>query len=157
MGPGGAVGRAVPRGRFVQSGAAPGRVIVNRGYRAGGPVYRYDGYRGYNAWGWGRPYGFYGSGIYGGFYYGSGWGGWGNPYLGWGPGVGAAPGWRGPGYGYGYGYGGYPAVAAPGYVAGASVRLDGGVRLEVAQRDAQVFLDGYYAGEVGDFNGVWQP
>lgn len=140
---GGAAVRAVPRGSVRPlPGPRPGRVIVNRGYRAGWPVYRY------NAWGWGNPYGFYGSGIYGGFYYGSGWGGWGNPYWGWGPGAGIGPAW---GYGYGYGY---PAAGAPGYVA--APRLDGGLRLDVAERDAQVFVDGYYAGMVGDFNGVWQ-
>ncbi len=145
-GPGGSVGRAVPRGSVRPvPGPRPGRGVVNRGYRAGWPVY------GYNAWGWGAPYGFYGSGIYGGFYYGRGWGGWGSPYWGWGPGVGVAPMWNG--YGYGYGY---PPAVAPGYVAAAPGRLDGGVRLEIAERDAQVLVDGYYVGVVGDFNGVWQ-
>lgn len=162
-GSGGAVGRAVPRaGVRSAPGPRPGRVVVNRGYRAGRPVigyggyrgYRgYTGYRGYNAWGWGLPYGFYGSGIYGGLYYGPGWGGWsgwGNPNWGWGPGV-AAPIWNG--YSYGYGY---PATAAPGYAVAAPLPLDGGVRLDVAQRDAQVFVDGYYVGVVGEFNGVQQ-
>jgi hypothetical protein len=143
-GPGGVVGRAVPRGSVRPlPGPRGGRVIVNRGYRGGWPVY------GYNAWGWGAPYGFYGSGIYGGFYYGNGWGGWGSPYWGWGPRVAAAPLWYGSAYGYGY-----PGAATPSYVAAVPGRLDGGVRLDVAERDAQVFVDGYYVGVVGDFNGV---
>jgi hypothetical protein len=58
------------------------------------------------------------------------------------------------GYGYGYGpgiyapYGGYPAYPYP-HVAGA-------VRLKIRPRDAQVFVDGYYAGLVNDFDGMFQ-
>lgn len=135
----GPVGRAVPRGSVRQ---------VPRGGRIAGP---YRGSRviapalGYNAWGWGYPYGFWGSGLYGGFFYGSGWGGWGNPY--WGPGLGSV----GPYWGNGFGYaGGYP-----GYWGGV-VRLFGGVRIDVEERDAQVFVDGYYAGVVDDFDGRGQ-
>jgi hypothetical protein len=46
-------------------------------------------------------------------------------------------------------YGGIYAVPPP----GASY---GGVRLEVAPRDAAVYVDGYYAGIVDDFDGAWQ-
>lgn len=52
-------------------------------------------------------------------------------------------------YGYGYGYPGYGAAY------GASGAY-GGVRIEGAPRDAQVFADGYYAGVVDDFDGVFQ-
>ncbi len=32
----------------------------------------------------------------------------------------------------------------------------GGVRLKIRPRDAQVFVDGYYAGRVDDFDGTFQ-
>ena len=70
-------------------------------------------------------------------------------------GVGPSPfyyGYNGSGYGYGPGiyspYGGYPTYAYP-HEAGA-------VRLKIRPRDAQVFVDGYYAGLVDDFDGVFQ-
>jgi hypothetical protein len=58
------------------------------------------------------------------------------------------------GYGYGYGpgiyapYGGYPTYPYP-HIAGA-------VRLKIRPHDAQVFVDGHYAGRVDDFDGVFQ-
>jgi hypothetical protein len=51
--------------------------------------------------------------------------------------------WYGPGPGY-YGYG------------GGWGRDDGGVRLKVKPRDAEVLVDGYYAGTVDDFDGNFQ-
>jgi hypothetical protein len=51
--------------------------------------------------------------------------------------------WYGPGPGYGYGYGGWG-------------RDDGGVRLKVKPKDAEVLVDGYYAGMVDDFDGSFQ-
>jgi hypothetical protein len=62
---------------------------------------------------------------------------------------------RGPAFGWGYygydpfwyGYGyGYPYVVPSGAVTG-------GLRLEVAPKTAEVFVDGYYAGVVDDFDG----
>lgn len=50
--------------------------------------------------------------------------------------------WYGPGPGY-YGYGGWG-------------RDDGGVRLKVKPRDAEVLVDGYFAGSVDDFDGNFQ-
>jgi PEGA domain len=47
------------------------------------------------------------------------------------------------GAGYGYGYGGY------GYAIG-------GVKIQGAPRDAQVYADGYYVGIVDDFDGPFQ-
>lgn len=70
----------------------------------------------------------YGSGIGVGYAYYSPW----NWY---------GPGW-GPGYGYGYGRGGYA--------------YDGKIRLKVEPRDAEVYVDGYYAGIVDDFDGTFQ-
>jgi hypothetical protein len=52
------------------------------------------------------------------------------------------------GYGYGYGPGPYP-YASGGYDLG-------GIRLKIQPRDAQVFVDGYYAGLVDDFDGMFQ-
>jgi hypothetical protein len=54
---------------------------------------------------------------------------------------------------YGYGYGPAPAYGyyslAPGHVYGA-------VRIVDAPRNAQVLVDGYYAGVVDDYDGVFQ-
>jgi hypothetical protein len=66
-----------------------------------------------------------------------------------------------PYYGY-YGYGApypyahpYPSHAGI-YAAPPRGALYGGVRLEVEPRDAAVYVDGYYAGIVDDFDGAWQ-
>ena len=50
--------------------------------------------------------------------------------------------------GYGYGPGPYPYPSG-GYDLG-------GIRLKIRPRDAQVFVDGYYAGLVDDFDGMFQ-
>jgi hypothetical protein len=69
--------------------------------------------------------GFYGGGWGGGWgWYGPGWG-WYGPY------------WGYPSYGYGYGYYG----SAPHY---------GDVKIVDAGKDAMVYVDGGYAGKVGD-------
>lgn len=63
-------------------------------------------------------------------------------------------------YGYGYSpysYGPYGYGLPPaGYVAVAPGIPYGGVRIEGAPRDAQVFADGYYVGIVDNFDGVFQ-
>jgi hypothetical protein len=51
--------------------------------------------------------------------------------------------------GYGYGPGPYSPWQAGGYDIGS-------VRLKIRPRDAQVFVDGYYAGLVDDFDGTFQ-
>lgn len=121
-------GRAVPRGS-VRPSRPPVVVAPNRGY--------------YN-----RPYRsslnlgfFYGyPGYYGGYRYGRPYGyapySYGYPAYGY-----PAYGWAAP---YGYGYGGY------------SGRAYGGVRIDLPQRDAEVWVDGYFAGTVDDFDGVLQ-
>jgi hypothetical protein len=55
-----------------------------------------------------------------------------------------------PGYysGYGYGYG-QPRYSAYGYDLGS-------LKIKVKPRDAEVFVDGYYAGTVDDFDGIFQ-
>jgi hypothetical protein len=130
-GHGGSVGRAVPRG-------GSSRVIVPRGGSrviVGAPLrsYYYPYYYGFRpglsiGLGFGYPY-----------YYGA----YGYPYYG-------AYG------GYGYGYGGYyPRGYAYG---GYSGRYDdsGGIRIQGAPRNAEVYVDGAYAGIVDDYDGVFQ-
>jgi hypothetical protein len=140
---GAVVGRAVPRI------AGPARSYSSRVYRGGRRVYlspRIIGYAPY------RPY-YYGyrPGITLGFYAGYGYP-YGYPYY---------NGYRsygyGSGYGYGYGYGpyGYP-LPPPGYVSMRPGAIYGGVRIQGAPHDAQVFADGYYVGIVDDFDGVFQ-
>jgi hypothetical protein len=57
-------------------------------------------------------------------------------------------GWTPAFYGYPYGYGG-GTYSAPQYDIGK-------VRIKVRHRDAEVFVDGYYAGTVDDFDGMFQ-
>jgi hypothetical protein len=158
-GPGGGGGN---RGGTVRSGGGGGpqggaRVAVPRssaGYpgRPGGGYYRggashHGGYSNrvvvapypYYAYPYYYPYAY--SSFYGGFY---------DSYWYGGVGFGAAwgPGW-GPGWGGAY-YGGYPAYA---YGRGFDF---GRLRLQVGQRDAEVFIDGSYAGKVDDFDGRFQ-
>lgn len=70
-----------------------------------------------------------------------------------------------PGYGYGIGYfydpwmwGGYdPYYSGGGYRYSYDRHADlGAVRLKVKPTHAQVFVDGYFVGEVDDFDGVFQ-
>ena len=125
-------GQAVPRGR----GSRPAQVYApsygRRYYTGIGGL----GYYAYDPWSWYAGYGGAGYSSYGwGGYYGSQWGG-----------------YYGGGYGYGgggYG-GGYGAYGGP---YGWSI---GGVRFKVNPKDAEVYVDGYYAGIVDDFDGVWQ-
>jgi hypothetical protein len=60
-------------------------------------------------------------------------------------------------YGYTYPYGayGYPLPPA-GYVSAVPGYAYGGVRIEGAPEDAQVFVDGYYMGVADDFDGPFQ-
>jgi hypothetical protein len=78
---------------------------------------------------WYSPYGYGAFGV-GYFYY--------DPWA-WSP------------YGYGYGgYGGYQRYGGP------YGHATGNVRLRVTPRDAEVLVDGYYAGIVDDFDGMFQ-
>jgi hypothetical protein len=67
------------------------------------------------------------------------------------------------GYPYGYqypyysGYPAYPPYPYPyAYGGGGSYAFNGRVRLSIRPRDAQVFVDGSYAGIVDDFDGTFQ-
>lgn len=57
-------------------------------------------------------------------------------------------------YGY-YGYGSYGPWYPP-YYYGAAYAPGASLRLQVTPREAQVFVDGYFAGTVDDFDGVFQ-
>ena len=140
---GGSVGRAVPRGgggvrgggvrvapRIISPRGYSSRVLVARPFRTFYYPYRpglsLAFYGGYG-YGYGYPY------AYG---YPYGYYGYGYPYA----------------YPYSaYGYGGYGGGYARGGYAGY-----GAVRIQGAPHDAQVFADGYYAGIVDDFDGVFQ-
>jgi PEGA domain len=112
--------------------------------------YGHSYYRSYGHYGYYRPYGYYGYyrpyyGYYGGYY------GW--PYYGFGFGIGY-PYWGAYAWGYPYYAGGYWG----GYYGGHSDASDyqGAARLEVKPRTTEVFVDGYYAGVVDDFDGFSQ-
>lgn len=124
--PTGGSGRAATRDRAVPRASVPRRPA---------PIYVYPSYRGYS-----RYYDPWGYGAFGlGYLPYSPWA-W-NPYYYYGS--------YGYGYGagHGYGYGGGPG--AYGYDVG-------GVRLKVEPRDAEVYVDNYFAGHVDDFDGVFQ-
>ena len=115
---------------------------ITPGYRGRTPLrsYSYPYYYGYRpgfSIGFGYPYYF---GSYGYPYYGA----YGYPYGGYGSSYG---GYYPNGYdGGGYGGGGY-AVRGGAY---------GGVRIQGAPRQAEVFVDGYYSGIVDDYDGAFQ-
>ena len=108
---------------------APGRPVYGPGrpvYRPGVGRYPYYGYRPYYGYGY-RYYGYpYSYAWYGSPYFYAGWG-W--PYA---------------GYPYYYPY----AVGA--------IDPSGSLRLEVTPREAEVYVDGYMAGIVDQFDGTFQ-
>jgi hypothetical protein len=72
--------------------------------------------------------------------------------------------YSGYGYGYGYGYGGYAPGGSDDYYPynyGAQQQTpedlgQGAIRLKVKPRDAKVYVDGVFMGEVDSFDGVFQ-
>lgn len=72
-------------------------------------------------------------------------------YGGWGPWD-----WGYGGFGFGGYYGGWydPWYGPPVY--GDAGEVAGAVRLKVKPRDAQVYVDGYFAGQVDQYDGVFQ-
>ena len=125
---GGQVAQAVPRSRAPRPPNANWGNSYGRRYYAGTGGLGYYYYDPWSWYGWGWPaYGAYGGwGAWNG-YYGNNWGG----YCGGGGGNAWGGGCNG-------GWG------------------TGGVRLKVNARDAEVYVDGYYAGTVDDFDGLWQ-
>lgn len=138
-------GHAVPRPG--PGPAGPGGPYYGRGYQYGPyryPYYSPYRYYGYPYYGYGYPY--YGYPYYGGAHFSIG--------------IGIGVGCCGYGYGaYGYPYGpyaygyGFPYAY---YGAYAPVAPYGGVRIDVPQRDAEVYADGYFAGIVDNFDGNLQ-
>jgi hypothetical protein len=137
-------GRAVPRGSVrvarppvVHQAVRPlrSRSFYVYPYRPGvnlGFYYGYPGfYRPYPYW-----YGYPSYGYYSGF---------GSPWYGYPYGY--------PGYGYRYGY---PRYGYGGWAGPLGVRPYGGVRIDLPERDAEVYADGYFAGIVDDFDGTFQ-
>jgi hypothetical protein len=150
------VGRAAPRsggqraqaprgnGSRVLPYRGDGRRYDSRGYSPRGIIraplrsYYYPYYYGYRpgfsiGLGLGYPYSY---GSYGYPYYGS--------------------------YGYGYSYGGYYPDGYAGYGYGGyamprgGYEAYGGIRIQGAPRNAEVYVDGAYAGIVDDYDGVFQ-
>ena len=139
-----------------------GRYPVGQAARRTRPPYGGGGYYGRPAWYY-RPSAFYGYGALGlgYFYYDPFWGGYtGYGYSPYGGYYGAGPYYGGGGY-YGGGYygggygGGYESGAGSGY-AGSGYYGTGNLKLKVKPRDAEVYVDGYYAGLVDDFDGMFQ-
>jgi hypothetical protein len=60
-----------------------------------------------------------------------------------------------PYYRYGYPYPPYyyPAPATPGYESDIEVEAAGSVRVDIPQKNASIYVDGFYVGMVEDFNG----
>jgi hypothetical protein len=122
------------------------------GYPDGYPGYGIGYYSGYNNcyYGYyggsyncyGSPWGYGGFGL-GYFYYNPFW--WSYGSYGYGGGYGAA---------YGSGYGDYGSGGGGG--VGLSPQPTGSIRLKVKPNTASVYVDGYYAGRVDDFDGAFQ-
>ena len=136
--------RAVPRGgrpsspRLTEAQLRHPRAGTGRLYRSP----RSYGYRGGS--------GYYGSGSYGSGYYGYGYGYYGSPYYSYGyPYYGYYP--------YGYYSGGYYGYYPSSYgYASSRHRRTGSLRIMVDPEDTNVYVDGYYAGIVDDFDGIFQ-
>ena len=133
-------GHAVPRGSVRGGvGRVVGRPVVVAPFRG------FYGFRSYApfinfSFFYGRP------GFYGAYGYGNPFWGYGYPYY-----------YGYPAYGYGYGYP-YPYAAGNvvpyGYgYGGYSGQPYGGLRIDLPQRDAEVYVDGYFVGTVNDFDG----
>jgi hypothetical protein len=145
-------GQAAPRGRATApSGATASPQVARPRGGSGtyygqavprttvpGSVYRYRI----------NPYYYYYPYAYGAF--GLGYLGWGYDPFFWGSGWGYPYGYWGSPYYYGYGWG-YPAPAY-GY---SQQNEQGSVKLDVQPKEAQVYVDGYYVGQVDDFNGIF--
>jgi hypothetical protein len=124
----------------------------------GSPIYApYRSY-GLSPWFYYSPYayGAFGLGFWGydPYWWGGGYGypysyGWGSPYYGYG-----GYGYGGYGYGgYGYDYGYYGGDRRGSYDQGQGY---GSLKLKIKPRNAEVYVDGYYMGQVDDFDGVFQ-
>jgi hypothetical protein len=156
-----------PRGNSPSTGTATERTTPAGSAGPATPGAGYGGHPvsgsrfgyGYDPSGYYGNYGYYGWGLqpfwWGGFGYGSYydpfWSGYGG-YSGYGYGYGSG---YGSGYGYGGDYGrGYGWGTPSGF--GSPQGATGGIRLKVKPAQATVYVDGYYAGRVDDFDGMFQ-
>ena len=152
-------------------GGPPGRVVAGPRYVAprGGYGYYRGGYRPY--YGGYRYHSSFNVGFFGGFGYPFGVSfNYGYPYYRYGYpyryaypyyggyyGYPSAYGYGYPAYPYAYGGNGYPAASyGGGYGYGGGSYGYGGVRVLGAPPNAQVFVDGAYAGTVDDYDGTFQ-
>lgn len=127
-------GRPVVGDAIDRANAPPSNIVVipgNPWYGSGCWDCYYGGYPGYA---WGPWYGGYGFGL-GYFYDPFGYYGYYSPYN------------------YDYGYSGGYGSGRYSYDSGRSV---GQLRLKVNPKHGQVYVDGYYAGEVDNFDGTFQ-
>jgi hypothetical protein len=131
---------SVPRSSPTQAQLRHPRAGTGTGYR-----YGYYGHHGYG------HHGHYGYPYYP--YYGYGYPYYGYPYFG----FGLSFAWGSPYYGYGY-PDGYGYAAAPAAYYGD--RYNGGgaasMRVQVDPEQTKVYVDGYYAGVVDDYDGIFQ-
>jgi hypothetical protein len=141
----------VPRPHGIRPSIASPRIVGGVGYRPYYRPYYYPYGRGfslgiYSSFGYPYGYAYPYFGYRNPYYYGFGYPhGYAYPYPYYGDSYG-----YGSGYGYdsgvGYGYG-YPGLAGTAY---------GGLRIQGAPAKSQVFVDGYYAGIVEDFEGPFR-
>lgn len=156
LGTGGQRGEAVPRGSRPNAGNAPiGQAVPRTGRPpspgSGGGNYYWPSYY----WGsgyYGYPWGYYRSAWYP--YWGSSW--YFSPFW-WGY---TSPLWYGswdPYWDYGFGQL-YPGWYGGSYASPDSAEElpDGALKLKVKPRDAEVYVDGYYVGQVDSFDGAFQ-
>ena len=138
----------MPRAGVVHGGGGyGGRTYGSRGAYYGPHRSYYRPYYGYGyPYRYGYPYYGYGYPYRSGFSIGIGVGfGYGYPYYGY------------PYYGYPYAYGGYPyAYGYPGGYVAYGGSAYGGIRIEGAVRNAEVYVDGGFAGIVDNFDGTFQ-
>ncbi len=118
-----------PRDGHTPVGTAVPRGSVPATPTGGTGVFIPGGY--YGGYGYYDPYGYggYGSGGYGAGYGGDYYGGYYDPW-----------------------YGGYPTNPQSAYTSND----EGALRLKIKPREAEVFVDGYFAGVVDDFDGMFQ-
>ncbi len=137
--------RAVPEFSRPRDGRPVVGEAANRGSVPPAPgrgntvvVYPYDPWGFWGGYGFGLGYLYYDPFAYGGYGYGYGY-----PFGGYDP------------YGYGGGYYG-GGGGGGGYSISQSYHDNGGLRLKIDPKQAQVFVDGAYVGVVDSFNGVFQ-
>jgi hypothetical protein len=144
-------GEAVPRGSRPNVGNPPvGQAVARTGrppVPGGGDQYYWPSYY-YGGWNYRSPYWGYGyyNNYWGGLYmYNPFWWGYGDPYYGWDPYLGG--GWANI----------YPGYYTGGYAAPDQAELpDGALKLKVKPREAEVYVDGYFVGQVDSFDGPFQ-